>query len=59
LDNFTNKRGKEILEHLQILDSPDRYGQIQDPYGHRWAIATHKKDVSPEEMEKAAKEFFT
>ncbi len=37
----------------------DRYGQIQDPYGHRWAIATHKKDVSPEEMEKAAKEFFT
>ncbi len=37
----------------------DRYGQIQDPFGHRWAIATHKKDVSPEEMEKAAKEFFT
>jgi len=36
----------------------DRYGQIQDPFGHRWAIATHKQDVSPEEMEKAAKEFF-
>ena len=37
----------------------DRYGQIQDPFGHRWAIATHIKDVSPEEMEKAAKEFFS
>ena len=37
----------------------DRYGQIQDPYGHRWAIATHKKDVSPEEMERAAKEMFS
>lgn len=37
----------------------DRYGQIQDPYGHRWAIATHKKDVTPEEMKKAAKEMFS
>lgn len=37
----------------------DRYGQIQDPYGHRWAIATHTRDVSPEEMEKAAKEMFS
>lgn len=37
----------------------DRYGQIKDPFGHSWAIATHKKDVSPEEMEKAAKEMFS
>lgn len=34
----------------------DRYGQIKDPYGHSWAIATHIRDVSPEEMEKAMKE---
>jgi uncharacterized glyoxalase superfamily protein PhnB len=34
----------------------DRYGQIKDPYGHIWAIATHTKDVSPEEVEKAMKE---
>lgn len=37
----------------------DRYGQILDPFGHSWAIATHKNDVSPEEMEKAAKEMFS
>lgn len=37
----------------------DRYGQLKDPYGHIWSIATHKKDVSPEEMEKAAKEAFS
>ena len=37
----------------------DRYGQIQDPFGHRWAIATHIRDVSPEDMEKAAKEMFS
>jgi uncharacterized glyoxalase superfamily protein PhnB len=33
----------------------DRYGQIIDPYGHVWAILTHKEDVPPEEMEKRAK----
>ncbi|MGI9565437.1 MAG: VOC family protein [Nitrosopumilus sp.] len=35
----------------------DRYGSIIDPYGHSWAIATHKIDMSPEEMQQAAKEF--
>ncbi len=31
----------------------DRMANITDPFGHSWAIATHTKDVSPEEMEKA------
>ena len=35
----------------------DRYGSVVDPFGHSWAIATHKIDMSPEEMQKAAKEF--
>lgn len=30
----------------------DRMAQIVDPFGHKWAIATHKEDVSPEEMGK-------
>jgi uncharacterized glyoxalase superfamily protein PhnB len=30
----------------------DRYGKLQDPFGHHWALATHKEDVSPEEMAK-------
>lgn len=30
----------------------DRYCKLQDPYGHLWAIATHKEDVSPEEIAK-------
>jgi PhnB protein len=37
----------------------DRYGMIKDPFGHSWAIATHIKDVSPAEMEKAMKEIST
>lgn len=27
----------------------DRYGMVIDPYGHKWSIATHKEDVSPDE----------
>jgi PhnB protein len=28
----------------------DRYGKLKDPFGHSWSIATHIKDMSPEEM---------
>jgi PhnB protein len=34
----------------------DRTGLFVDPYGHRWSIATHVEDVSPEEMQKRAAE---
>ncbi|MGW7456867.1 VOC family protein [Streptomyces sp. NPDC054797] len=30
----------------------DRTGQFEDPFGHRWSIATHIEDVTPQEMEK-------
>jgi len=30
----------------------DRSGTITDPFGHKWTLATHKEDVSPEEMER-------
>jgi PhnB protein len=32
----------------------DRVGQFEDPFGHKWFVATHVEDVSPEEMEKRA-----
>jgi PhnB protein len=28
----------------------DRYGQLIDPFGHSWSMATHKEDVAPDEM---------
>lgn len=34
----------------------DRTGQFEDPFGHRWSIATHVEDVSPEEMARRAAE---
>jgi PhnB protein len=34
------------------MDQPwgDRYGVLADPFGHSWGLATHKEDVSPEEL---------
>lgn len=34
----------------------DRYAQVTDPFGHRWSIGTHVKDVAPADMEAAAKQ---
>ena len=34
----------------------DRYGQLEDPFGHNWSVATHKRDMTPEEMQKEMQE---
>jgi PhnB protein len=31
----------------------DRFGQVEDPFGHVWSMATHTRDVSPAEMQAA------
>ncbi|HEV3122876.1 MAG TPA: VOC family protein [Isosphaeraceae bacterium] len=36
----------------------DRFGKVADPFGHEWALATHKEDVSPEDMGTRAQEAF-
>ena len=41
---------------LKISFGGDRHGSIEDPFGHRWSISTHIKDLSPEELKKAAEE---
>ena len=42
------------IEDDPVKDKPygDRSGTIIDPFGHRWTITTHMKDVSPKEMER-------
>jgi hypothetical protein len=34
----------------------DRYGKLEDPFGHQWSVGTHVRDVSPEEMQRAMKD---
>ena len=35
----------------------DRYGKVIDPFGHHWSLATHIRDVTADEMKKAAEAF--
>lgn len=44
--------GAVVVEPLTDKFYGDRAGSINDPFGQRWSIMTHKEDISPEEMEK-------
>lgn len=46
--------GAKALRPVEDQFYGDRSGQFEDPFGHRWNVATHVEDVLPEEMEKRA-----
>lgn len=46
--------GAEVLHPLQDAFWGDRQGQLADPFGHRWGIATHVRDVPHDEVVRAA-----
>ena len=50
--------GAKVTMQVQDMFWGDRYGKIEDPFGHLWSVATHIRDVTPEEMEKAARGMF-
>ena len=52
------KAGCTVKAPLMDAFWGDRYGKLTDPFGHEWGIATHKEDVSPDEMERRAAEWF-
>lgn len=45
---------------MPVMDAfwGDRHGALKDPFGHSWGLATHKRDLSPKEIKKAAEEWF-
>jgi PhnB protein len=47
--------GAIVKDALQDKFYGDRIGTVVDPFGHRWHLATHKEDVSVEEMQRRAK----
>ncbi len=49
------KAGATVAMPLADMFWGDRYGLLVDPFGHRWAVATHKKNMTPAQMAKAAK----
>jgi PhnB protein len=48
--------GATVEMEVEDMFWGDRFGSVLDPYGHVWSIATHTKDLSPEEIEEAGKQ---
>ncbi|KIO48853.1 VOC family protein [Nitrosospira sp. NpAV] len=46
--------GAKVVRPVQDQFYGDRMGTLQDPFGHIWFIATHKEDVSPDEIRRRA-----
>jgi len=50
------KAGAKVTMPVADMFWGDRYGKIEDPFGHHWSVGTHVRDVTPEEAERAMKE---
>ena len=61
VDAFTARAveaGLKILRPVADQFYGDRGGKFEDPFGHRWWIATHKEDIPPEELKRRAAALF-
>jgi PhnB protein len=47
------KAGAKVTMPVADMFWGDRYGKLEDPFGHHWSVGTHVRDLSPEEMQKA------
>jgi PhnB protein len=47
--------GADVVMQLEDMFWGDRFGTLSDPFGHVWSIATHKEDLSEEEMAERSK----
>ena len=47
--------GAEVVSPLEDMFWGDRFGTLSDPFGHVWSLATHKEDLSEEEMAERSK----
>ena len=52
------KAGGTVVMPVADMFWGDRFGQLTDPFGHVWSIATHKEDLTPQQMEERQQAFF-
>ncbi len=52
--NRAVEAGAEVLQPLGDTFWGDRYGQVRDPFGHKWGLAQHVRDVPRDEVLRAA-----
>lgn len=57
MDRATKAGAKVTMPQMDMFWG-DRYGQVVDPFGHRWSLATHVRDLSHDEILKGAEEAF-
>jgi len=49
------RAGATVVSELEDMFWGDRFGTVADPFGHVWAMATHKEDLSEEEIAERSK----
>jgi PhnB protein len=49
------KAGATVVSELEDMFWGDRFGTVSDPFGHVWSIATHKEDLSEQEIAERSK----
>ena len=57
--NQAVQAGATVLMPVTDMFWGDRHGQVADPFGHRWSVATHKEDLNPEEVAERARKAFS
>ena len=50
--------GAKVVMPVTDMFWGDRFGAVDDPSGHRWGLATHVEDPTPDQMAQRQKEFF-
>jgi PhnB protein len=49
--------GARVIMPVTDMFWGDRFGKLADPFGHHWGIATHKEDLTPQEIQKRQAEW--
>jgi PhnB protein len=49
--------GARVVQPVADMFWGDRFGKVADPFGHHWLLATHKEDLTPQEMQKRQAEW--
>jgi uncharacterized glyoxalase superfamily protein PhnB len=63
VENVDRAHARAVSEGCRSQMSPqemfwgDRVGEVEDPYGFKWTVATHTRDLTPEEIEKGGREW--
>jgi PhnB protein len=52
------KAGCKVKMPIEDQFWGDRFGQVEDPFGHQWGFATHKQDLTKDQIATNAKAFF-